>query len=599
MNKLIKKGQLGTPLYKEIHLQKDPVEEQQPTIHNSTLWMPELYPKARMDGTVQQLTNGLSTYKPTPEQIIANTGIKHKMNWYDWIPAAITAAPFVATATVTAPEWGPAALTTVSTPTFWAELLKDTGTYIVSDIAAEKLTGKGIGAHVNNIIGLEEDHPVGEFIGFGGTGTLRRSVQKAGKKALNFIKSTLQPSNTPSQIISESVQSPQITKVVQENGKIRLRLSSHTDNAPREIVIVPQGNSQYYVHVRTWNDPKRKIAANLTQDEIQSLLNALYDEIPIGGEILVPQTTVNEPGTRGTLAAFYRLMRDPRFEQGHNIGTIWYPSKNQDYVPNFKVLWSQVKKLPPDYQRQVIERAYNRVMEYLGSEEHIQQIMNSGVSREYATTIANELKANASLIDLDKIKINDLFDAYRGKYSRNMHPTLTGPLDPKIEVGIMEKISEEQDAFNAILHELGGHASTLGSLMPANKFTMYLGLGTDFETFVQTLKNAFPHIEEVSAHNEALRPIVKKEVEDAIRQNKIIKTSNGESFKPSEKYLEYLQGMDEYSARARAYNMGSTDELDEMSQYFTPESIERLKKLVWGISIPLSYPVITSQSQKN
>lgn len=327
MDKLIKKGQLGTPLYKEIHLQKDPGEERPSTIHDSTLWMPELYPKARMDATVQQLTNALSTYKPTPDQIAASTGIKHKMKWYDWIPSVITALPFVTAAAATAPEWGPATLTTVSNPTFWGELLKDTGTYISANAASRGLTGKDIGAHVNNTVGLEEDHPVGEFIGFGGTSILRRPLEKAGIATYKAVRGALQPEYALSQAMNQALWKPYISRVVGENGKIRLRLPGHTDTAPREIVLEPQGNNKFYVHVRTWDDVAGKVPANLTQRDIGYLYEALYDELPEGAEILFPKSGPGNYATRGTVAGLQRLTRDPRFSKGSQ-GTLQYLDKD-------------------------------------------------------------------------------------------------------------------------------------------------------------------------------------------------------------------------------------------------------------------------------
>jgi len=97
------------------------------------------------------------------------------------LPAAIAAG-------VTLPEWGPVALATASNPAFWGEVIKDTGAYIAANAASQKLTGKDIGAHVNNAMGLEEEHPVGELIGFGGTSALRRPLEKAGVATYKAIR---------------------------------------------------------------------------------------------------------------------------------------------------------------------------------------------------------------------------------------------------------------------------------------------------------------------------------------------------------------------------------------------------------------------------
>jgi hypothetical protein len=79
-----------------------------------------------------------------------------------------------------------------------------------------------------------------------------------------------------------------VSRVIGENGKIRLRLPSHTDAMPREIVLEPQGNNKFYAHVRTWNDVEGKVPANLTPREIGYLYEALYNELPEGAEILFP-----------------------------------------------------------------------------------------------------------------------------------------------------------------------------------------------------------------------------------------------------------------------------------------------------------------------
>jgi hypothetical protein len=85
---------------------------------------------------VQQLSNGLSTYKPTKEQKQASEGIYHPKRITDWLGLAPVVVPAAIAAGVTLPEWGPPALATVSNPAFWGELLKDAGTYIVADAAS-------------------------------------------------------------------------------------------------------------------------------------------------------------------------------------------------------------------------------------------------------------------------------------------------------------------------------------------------------------------------------------------------------------------------------------------------------------------------------
>ncbi len=116
-----------------------------------------------------------------------------------------------------------------------------------------------------------------------------------------------------------------VTRTVQDNGKIRLSLPSHTDTNPRQFVLEPQGNNKFYVHMRTWDGDH--IPANLSNKDKQTLFQALYDELPEGGEILFPKSGPGYYGTRGTVAGLQRLSRDSRFSPGTK-GTLQYLDKD-------------------------------------------------------------------------------------------------------------------------------------------------------------------------------------------------------------------------------------------------------------------------------
>lgn len=116
-----------------------------------------------------------------------------------------------------------------------------------------------------------------------------------------------------------------VTKTVQDNGKIKLSLPSHTDTNPRQFVLEPQGNNKFYVHMRTWDGDH--IPANLSNEDKQTLFQALYDELPEGGEILFPKSGPEYYGTRGTVAGLQRLSRDTRFTPGTK-GTLQYIDKD-------------------------------------------------------------------------------------------------------------------------------------------------------------------------------------------------------------------------------------------------------------------------------
>lgn len=329
------------PYSAEIYLEKDPLPADYIEPKNIGKYgYVDIPAEARMDQTVQQLNEKLSTYKPTKEQQLASQGIAHPTHWYDYLTTAPIVIPAVGTAVATAPEWGPAAVTTVSNPAFWGELLKDTGTYIAADVTSRGLTGKGIGAHVNNAIGLEEEHPVGELLSFGVVNPTKNLI----RKGINFTKKTL--NYNPSQIV----------RTVYPNGKTRIRLNSHTDEMPREIVLDPQGNNKFYVHIRTWNDVNKKIPANLPKEDINKLYEAFYTELPEGAEVLVPESGPGNYATRGTIAGLKRLARDKRFSPG-NKGKVLYDDNGK--IKTYKTT-SFIKRLPVDEEyinRQLIPLA--------------------------------------------------------------------------------------------------------------------------------------------------------------------------------------------------------------------------------------------------
>lgn len=116
-----------------------------------------------------------------------------------------------------------------------------------------------------------------------------------------------------------------VTRSEQANGKIRLSLYSHTEEKPRQIVLEPQGNNKYYVHMRIWDG--EKIPASITNEDKKLLFDALYNELPDGAEILFPKSGEGYYATRGTVAGLQRLARDSRFIPGRK-GVLQYEDKN-------------------------------------------------------------------------------------------------------------------------------------------------------------------------------------------------------------------------------------------------------------------------------
>lgn len=179
--KLIKRGQQGTTLHKTIYLKKDGNEPKSPHSELKS-WIADITPKERMDQTTQQLNELVSTYQPTKELQQASQGIKHPFSWWEAIPAL---APIVIPAAIaTGPEIG----ATLINPAFWGNLIKDTALYTAADAASEGMTGKGIGTHVNNAIGLEEEHPVGELLSFSTVHPIRKIVKSGVKEAINSVQ---------------------------------------------------------------------------------------------------------------------------------------------------------------------------------------------------------------------------------------------------------------------------------------------------------------------------------------------------------------------------------------------------------------------------
>lgn len=124
---------------------------------------------------------------------------------------------------------------------------------------------------------------------------------------------------------NEHIVDPLIRKFTTPGGDIRLRLYSHTETNPREIVIKPQGENKFEVHIRTWDGDH--VPANLSKYEKYKLFEALHEQIPEGGEILFPKSNPDYVATRGTVAALKKLSRDPRYMEG-DPGSLLYRDKN-------------------------------------------------------------------------------------------------------------------------------------------------------------------------------------------------------------------------------------------------------------------------------
>ena len=120
----------------------------------------------------------------------------------------------------------------------------------------------------------------------------------------------------------------------QPNGKIRLQLNSHTEAKPRQFVLDPQGDNKYYVHMRVWDDADKKVPATMSSADKNTLYEALYNELPEGGEILFPKSGPGNYGTRGTVAGLQHLSRNTGFTPG-TPGTLQYLDKDGKTVRTY------------------------------------------------------------------------------------------------------------------------------------------------------------------------------------------------------------------------------------------------------------------------
>ena len=136
----------------------------------------------------------------------------------------------------------------------------------------------------------------------------------------------LRDSSKLESLIHPEVKKDDIIRTEDSGGKIRLSLSSHTDENPRQIVLDPQGDNKFYVHIRVWDG--EKIPGKIFDEDKKKLFDALYDELPIGAEILLPESHEGYYATRGTIAALRRLSRDDRFKPGTE-GIVKYEDKDK------------------------------------------------------------------------------------------------------------------------------------------------------------------------------------------------------------------------------------------------------------------------------
>lgn len=120
--------------------------------------------------------------------------------------------------------------------------------------------------------------------------------------------------------INSNIFSNKVTRVVGNDGNIYLRLGNHSKGSPRQLTIEPQNNNQFRVHANTWG--------GVTNAQKKQLYEAFYNEIPEGGEILFPESSMDYLGTRGTVAGLKRLGRDARWTPSGTTQKLLYRDKD-------------------------------------------------------------------------------------------------------------------------------------------------------------------------------------------------------------------------------------------------------------------------------
>lgn len=207
------------------------------------------------------------------------------------------------------------------------------------------------------------------------------------REAISLPVNYSKPINKNTVIDVDSV-TGQIARATDANGKIRLRLPSHTQEKPREVVLVPHGNNQYELHIRTWDGDH--VPANLNPQEKTALFESVYNELPEGAEILFPESSADYPATRGTVAALTHLSRDPRFQRGNTTGTLIYADKDgnlQTFTGN-SFIKRQTKPAQILQQQYPEQRIY---FGYFGPKHSINEVVNPDgtVNVQKAMQIAN------------------------------------------------------------------------------------------------------------------------------------------------------------------------------------------------------------------
>ena len=227
-------------------------------------------------------------------------------------------------------------------------------------------------------------------------------------------------------------------------------------------------------------------------------------------------------------------------------------------------------------QHGALRKAEEKVFDYLGSEKHVQRIMESGVPREQAEAIARDMRSNtmATKGNIGYTITPDAIGEYNAKWEpshKGRFRSVFGNNKPSFAPEYTTSPVSPEDIYNNVLHELGGHGATMG-YSPTRYINDFddKALGLKAQAMYELdMERWSPHYKEVYENNSKLKPVRKAEYKDS-----------------KDSHIEYLEGVDEYSARARAYNIDPSvdrEDVAELYKYFTKESVDKLLKGVWSL----------------
>ena len=241
---------------------------------------------------------------------------------------------------------------------------------------------------------------------------------------------------------------------------------------------------------------------------------------------------------------------------------------------------TRVGTLSEDLQNKFFKIVEEHVLDYVGSDRHIQRIMESGKSENEAREIAEQMRQNV-MKAVGTGKIEKISGKPRGMYTaigvrdsdsplQTIGKTIKGLAGYVNPAYTIDARSPLYLAIEDAIHELGGHGATLGYSdlsKETNLITRYLG-----KLFNKTLDKSFPKGREVYEHNASLMPVRKPEY------------MNDDS-----SFIRYLEDVDEYSSRARTENMmPGSHGIENLYDYFTKESVDNLINGVWEYALPIA-----------